>query len=120
MLGFSPGTIGCSLSSSAWLEVRDETVEANGPLFHTMARGRAKLKYTGLSPGGVYRAVKRYFPKNSPHGLRARCLTDTYLRADGNLEMARIVARHVSESTTRRYIKANVTEQAFVHAPDYS
>jgi len=103
---------------NTWLEVRDKTDDV--PLFHTMARGREKRKFKGLSPGGVYRAVKRYFPKNSPHGLRSRCLTDTYLRADGNLEMARIVARHVSESTTRRYIKANVTEQAFVHAPDYS
>ena len=99
--------------------MRDRTDDPQAPVFHTLGRGRKSLGQIRLAPSGVYRALKRYLPKHSPHGLRATALTATYLAANGNIEMARLVARHASEKTTRRYVHADLTAQAYSFAPEF-
>lgn len=76
-----------------------------------------KLRDATLSPSGVYKFVKRYFPKSSPHGARSRCITDTAL--EGDLEAVRIVARHESSSTTHGYVQADLAREAMKRAPAF-
>jgi site-specific recombinase XerC len=113
---------GTTAALRAWLEVRDVRAgeEPDSPVFHSLARGSRKRGLKRLSGGGIYRALRRYFPGRSPHGLRALCLTQTWLRSDGNIDAARIVGRHSSASTTQKYIRADTVSAAAAYAPDYS
>jgi len=106
----------------AWLDVRDQEagIAPRSPVFHSLARGRRTRGLKALSGAGVYAIFKRYFPKHSPHCARSRFCSDCYIRSDGQIEVARVMARHVSSSTTQSYVQVDRVRSAAVYAPEYS
>ncbi len=103
----------------AWSEVRDKPGGSKAPLFHSLARGRKAKGHGALTPGGVGKLVKRYLPAQSAHGLRVRFASDTFTSSGGSLGKARMACRHVSSSTTVRYLRVNTMSMLADVLPSY-
>lgn len=101
-----------------WLEASGRGTDAALPIFTNLDR-RPALKGARITPHGVREVVRSYFKNHSPHGLRARVLSDVYESADGNIEMARQVARHSQISTTDGYLQVNRISRAMKYVPEY-
>jgi len=98
-----------------WLEARERLGLGKGHVFCTISEGRSAGHFSAegqdlqpgrpLSTGYVNQLVKRLAARAgierniSPHTLRHTAFT-RYLRATGNLELARKYARHAHISTT--------------------
>lgn len=104
-----------------WLELRDGGDDStSAPVFHCLSKGRHARSLKGIRPEGVYRALKRYFPKHTVHGLRGRCITSTYLNSGRDIHAAQLVARHASSSTTNQvYVQCEKLKAAAVYAPEF-
>lgn len=73
-----------------------------------------------MTPESVGRIVKRRLGDEwTAHGLRARGITDTFLRSGKNSWLAQVFARHSSPQTTDIYIEAERGKEAAMYAPDY-
>ena len=104
-----------------WLEAAGRGDDPEAPLFTNLSRQPAHRERGSMTPEGVWHVVKTYFPGHSPHGLRARAITDVWLSSDGNLHMAQLFARHSSPTVTEQvYVQVEKLDRAMEFAPDYS
>ena len=110
-----PVTTRCAAKLAVWLESRERLGLGKGHLFCTISEGRSGGHFSDegqelrpgrpLSPGYANQLVKRLAARAgiernvSNHTLRHTAIT-RYLRATGNLELARKYARHAHISTT--------------------
>jgi site-specific recombinase XerC len=102
-----------------WLEVAGHGDDPDAPLFTNVSR-RPDHRGRPLTAEGIYHICKRLFPGYSPHGLRARSVTDVYENSDGNIHFAQMFARHASPTVTEAvYVQTKKLEKAMVYAPDY-
>ena len=102
-----------------WLAMAGHGSKPDSALFHNLSHRRehAGRRLTG---GGIRVIVKRYFPRHSPHGLRARGITDVWQQSGANLGHAQAFARHSSPAVTERiYIQAEKLERALEYTYDY-
>lgn len=96
-----------------WLKVRPNKESGQDRLFVSV-RGRP------LHGRDVARRVKAVFGHRwKSHGLRARSITDTFLRSGKNMWIAQAFARHANPSTTQTYIDVERAKEASAYAPEY-
>jgi len=105
---------------NAWLLAGGHSGDHSAPLFFNLSH-RPEHSRRRISGGGIRLIIKRLFPRYSPHGLRARSITDVWSRSAGNLGHAQAFARHSSPSTTEKiYIQADKLEKALEFTYDYA
>jgi site-specific recombinase XerC len=105
---------------SKWLEVAGFPEGEDGPLFVSLSRN-PRMRGVRLSGDAVNEIVQRRFGTTwTAHCLRARGITDTYLRSGANASVAQTFARHANPATTQIYIDVEKTRDAARYAPDYA
>ena len=103
-----------------WLKEGGHGGNPTSPLFHNLSHRPDHRERRSLSSNGIWHIVKRRFGKYSPHGLRARSISDVWQRSDQNLHMAQVFARHSSPTVTEQvYVQAEKLDIAMTYAPDY-
>lgn len=102
-----------------WLTMAGHGSTPDAALFHNLSH-RPEHAGKRLTGGGIRCIIKRHFPKHSPHGLRARGITDVWQQSGANLGHAQAFARHSSPAVTERiYIQAEKLERALEYTYDY-
>lgn len=102
-----------------WLEMAGHGDKPAAALFHSLSH-RPEHAGQRLTGGGIRHIIKRHFPKHSPHGLRARGITDVWQQSGANLGHAQAFARHSSPAVTEKiYIQAEKLERALEYTYDY-
>ena len=103
-----------------WLAMAGHGSKADAALFHNLSH-RPEHAGRRLTGGGIRCIIKHHFPRHSPHGLRARGITDVWQQSGANLGHAQAFARHSSPAVTERiYIQAEKVEQAMQYVFDYA
>jgi integrase len=103
-----------------WLEVGGHKTNSDAPLFYNLSHRPEHKGRQSLNPEGVYFIIKKHLGRYSPHGLRARAITDVWQNSDGNLHFAQLFGRHSSPGVTEKvYVQAQKLEQAMQYAPNY-
>ena len=103
-----------------WLALAGQGANQAAPLFHCLSR-RPEHRGRRLTGCGIRCIVGAYFPGFSPHGLRARSITDIWTQSGGNLGHAQAFGRHSSPAITERiYIQAPKLEAALEYTFDYA
>jgi site-specific recombinase XerC len=103
-----------------WLAVGGHGQNPAAPLFHNLSH-RPEHAGKRLTGGGIRAIVKAHFPRHSPHGLRARSITDVWSQSGANLGHAQTFARHSSPAVTERvYIQAEKLGHALEFVYDYA
>lgn len=82
-----------------WLAVAGHGLDPAAPLFHSLSR-RPDHRGGRLSGAGIACIVHRRLPGFTPHGLRARSISDVWLESGRNLHIAQSFARHGNASIT--------------------
>ncbi len=96
----------------AYIDECDLAADPKGPLFRTIARGRAVLTETPLPQANAYAMIRRRASaagietKIGNHTFRATGIT-AYLKNGGTLENAAAMASHASIRTTQLYDRRN-------------
>lgn len=110
---------GVMAAINQWLGIGAHGGDANAPLFFNLSH-RPEHARKRLGGSGIRVIIKRLFPRYSPHGLRARSITDIWSQSGGNLGHAQAFARHSSPAVTEKvYIQANKLEKALEFTYDY-
>jgi site-specific recombinase XerC len=105
---------------SKWLEVAAFPEGEDGPLFAALTRN-PRLRGARLSGEAINQIIKRRFGMSwTAHCLRARGITDTYLRSGSNASIAQAFARHSNPATTQIYLDIERIRDAARYAPDYA
>jgi site-specific recombinase XerC len=103
-----------------WLAVGEHGGDPVAPLFRNLSH-RPEHAGKRLSGNGIRIIIKAHFPRYSPHGLRARAITDVWSQSGGGLGHAQAFARHVSPAVTERvYIQAKKLERSLEYVYDYA
>ena len=102
-----------------WLTIGGHGGDPAAPLFSCLSRRRDHRGHR-LTGGGIRHIIKAHFKRYSPHGLRARAITDVWQRSSGNLHYAQTFARHASPAVTERvYVQGEKLSQAMEYVFEY-
>jgi site-specific recombinase XerC len=102
-----------------WLAAVGKAGDTTAPLFHCLSR-RPEHHGKRLTGGGIRHIIKSHFKRYSPHGLRARAITDVWQKSNGNLHYAQTFARHSSPAVTETvYVQGEKLERALEYVFDY-
>lgn len=112
--------LGVLAAIDRWMALAGHGDDPSAPLFHCLSR-RPEHRGRRLTGDGIRCIVCGYFPGFTPHGIRARAITDVWTQSGGSLGAAQAMARHSSPAITERiYVQADKLERALEFVFDYT